>query len=234
MKGKVSFFNVQRGFGKILDSKLMEHFVHFSEVQGNFKALFEGEEVEFQIKETKKGSNAINVKRHEERISGKIKSYQMSDGWGFIESDGKEFWFHHSQVKGQFGFKRIREDFLVEMTPTKDGTRLNASNIVCIDTRNALDKFAYLGNWEEAIQELKDLAQPEEWDYLDEKTGGHPVLDSYVHQTFIQLKKEDKIEYAEQNGVASFAAFNTGLVTIKQEEIFAYFEINRPPSPTYS
>ena len=70
MKGKVSFFNVQRGFGKILDSKLMEHFVHFSEVQGNFKALFEGEEVEFQIKETKKGSNAINVKRHEERISG--------------------------------------------------------------------------------------------------------------------------------------------------------------------
>src|SRR6056297_3181538 len=169
MKGKVSFFNVQRGFGKILDSKLIEHFVHFSEVQGNFKALFEGEEVEFQIKETRKGSNAINVKRHEERISGKIKSYQMSEGWGFIESDGKEYWFHHSQVKGQFGFKRIREDFLVEMTPTNDGTRLNASNIVCIDTRNALDKVAYLGNWEEAIQELKDLAHPEEWDYLDEK-----------------------------------------------------------------
>ncbi len=234
MKGKVSFFNVQRGFGKILDDKLEEHFVHFTEVYGNFKVLFEGEEVEFQIKKTSKGSNAIKVKRQEERLRGKIKSYQMTDGWGFIEADGKDYWFHHSQVKGQFGFKRIRENYLVEMTPTKDGKRLNAVNIVCIDTRNALDKFAYLGNWIDAIIELSDLAQPEEWDYLDEKTGDYPVLDSYVHQTFIQLQKEDKIEYAEQNGVATYAAFNTGLVTPKQEEIFAYFEINRPPSPTYS
>src|SRR5690606_39159250 len=98
-------------------------------------------------------------------------------GWGFIEADDNEYWFHHSQVKGQFGFKRIREDYLVEMTPTKDGKRLNAVNIVCIDTRNALDKFAYLGNWMDAIIELSDLAQPEEWDYLDEKTGDYPVLD---------------------------------------------------------
>ncbi|WOD44187.1 DUF3825 domain-containing protein [Hwangdonia lutea] len=234
MKGKVSFFNLQRGFGKVLDENLKEHFVHNSEVEGNFKVLYEGEEVEFEPKETEKGLNAIKVKRLKKRVRGKIKEYQMTDGWGWIEANSKDYWFHHSQVVGQYGFKKIREGFTVELTPSDDGTRLSAENVVCIDTRNPLDKFAYLGNWDEAINGLTNLAQPEEWDYLDEKTGAHPVLDSYVHQTFIQLVKENKIEYAKFNGIDSYAAFNTGLVTVKQEEIFAYFEINRPPSPTYS
>lgn len=234
MKGKVSFFNLQRGFGKILDENLKEHFVHNSEVIGNYKVLFEGEAVDFDAKETDKGLNAINVQRACERARGKIKEYQMTDGWGWIESDGKDFWFHHSQVIGQLGFKKIREDFSVEFTPSSEGNRLSAENVVCIDTRSRLDKFAYLGYWDQAIENLAELAQPEEWDYLDEKTGGYPVLNSYIHQTFIQLLKEDKIEYASQNGIETYAAFNTGLVTVKQEEIFAYFEINRPPSPTYS
>ncbi|MCB0444776.1 MAG: DUF3825 domain-containing protein [Gelidibacter sp.] len=234
MKGKVSFFNLQRGFGKILDENLKEHFVHNSEVKGNYKVLFEGEAVDFDAKETDKGLNAINVQRACERARGKIKEYQMTDGWGWIESDGKDFWFHHSQVIGQLGFKKIREDFSVEFTPSSEGNRLSAENVVCIDTRSRLDKFAYLGYWDQAIENLAELAQPEEWDYLDEKTGGYPVLNSYIHQTFIQLLKEDKIEYASQNGIETYAAFNTGLVTVKQEEIFAYFEINRPPSPTYS
>jgi len=234
MKGKVSFFNLQRGFGKILDENLKEHFVHNSEVKGNYKVLFEGEAVDFDAKETDKGLNAINVQRACERARGKIKEYQMTDGWGWIESDGKDFWFHHSQVIGQLGFKKIREDFSVEFTPSSEGNRLSAENVVCIDTRSRLDKFAYLGYWDQAIENLAELAQPEEWDYLDEKTGGYPVLNSYIHQTFIQLLKEDKIEYARQNGIETYAAFNTGLVTVKQEEIFAYFEINRPSSPTYS
>lgn len=234
MKGKVSFFNLIRGFGKILDDDLKEYFVHNSEVVGQYKVLFEGEEVGFDIKETNKGSNAINVSRQNERLRGVIKEYQMSDGWGWIKADEKNYWFHHSTVTGQNGFKKIKEDFVVEFTPKDDGKRLSAVNVVCIDTRHALDKFAYLGMWDEAINSLSNLAQNEEWDYLDEKTGGKPVLNSYIYQTFIQLSKENKIEYAESNGIQTYAAFNTALVTDKQEEIFAYFEINRPPSPTFS
>ncbi len=233
MKGKVSFFNIPRGFGKILDEDLNEYFVHNSEVQDKCKALYEGEIVEFELEETDKGKSATNVTRSIERKRGVIQEYQMSDGWGYIEHEDEKYWFHHTQVVGQYGFKKIREDFLVEFTPVDDG-RLSADNVICLDTRNGLEKFAYLGNWEKAIDDLAILAQPEEWDYLDEKTGKKPVLDSYIHQTFIQLKKEGKIEIAEQNGVRQYAAFNTGLVTTKQEEIFAYFEVNRPPSPTYS
>jgi hypothetical protein len=157
----------------------------------------------------------------------------MSDGWGYINHEKEVYWFHHTQVIGQYGFKKIREDFLVEFTPMDDG-RLSANDVICLDTRSGLEKFAFLGNWEKSIDDLANLAQHEEWDYLDEKTGKKPVLDSYIHQTFIQLKKEEKLEITEQNGVPLYAAFNTGLVTTKQEEIFAYFEVNRPPSPTYS
>jgi cold shock CspA family protein len=234
MKGKVSFFNIQRGFGKILNEELEDFFVHNSEVQGVCKVLYEGEEVEFETEITDKGPSAIKVIHLLNRKRGTIKEYQMSDGWGYIESDSEKFWFHHSQVIGQQGFKKIREDFLVEFTPVDNKGKLSANSIVCIDTRSSLEKFAFLGNWEKAIEDLANMAQKEEWDYLDEKTGKNPVLDSYIHQTFIQLVKEGKVEYAESNGTKTYAAFNIGLVTTKQEEIFAYFEINRPPSPTFS
>lgn len=233
MKGKVSYFDIQKGFGKILDADLNEIFVHNSEVQGNCKVLFEGEEVSFEVKNTEKGNSATDVKREIERKRGVIKEYKMSDGWGYIESDSERFWFHHSQVRGQYGFKKIREEFIVEFTPVDDG-RLSANNVVCIDTRGNLEKFAFIGNWEKAIEDLSILAQIEEWDYLEDKTGKKPVLESYIIQTFIQLTKENKIEFAESNGVRTYSSFNTGLVTTKQEEIFAYFELNRPPAPTFS
>lgn len=234
MKGKVSYFNLMRGFGKILDDDLKEYFVHNSEVDNQFKVLCEGEEVDFTPKKNEKGLMATQVKRQISRKRGRIVKYQMSDGYGWIESEGEEYWFHHSNVTGQFGFKKIKENYTVEFTPENDGKRLSAVSVVCIDTRNSLDKFAYLGNWDDEVSKLASLAQNEEWDYLDDKTGGMPVLNSYIYQTFIQLLSEDKILFAEANGIPTYAAFNTGLVTDKQEEIFAYFEINRPPSPTYS
>ena len=59
-KGTVKFFNESKGFGFIIeeDSK-NEYFVHIS---GLIDKIREGDEVEFDLKEGRKGLNAIDVK----------------------------------------------------------------------------------------------------------------------------------------------------------------------------
>ena len=58
--GKVKFFNVTKGFGFIKDNESgEEHFVHSP---GLIDRINEDDEVEFELKEGRKGMNAINVK----------------------------------------------------------------------------------------------------------------------------------------------------------------------------
>ncbi|MCF6182849.1 cold shock domain-containing protein [Lutibacter sp.] len=59
-KGTVKFFNETKGFGFISEEgSNKEHFVHIS---GLIDEIREGDEVEFDLAEGKKGLNAINVK----------------------------------------------------------------------------------------------------------------------------------------------------------------------------
>ena len=59
-KGTVKFFNDTKGFGFIAeDESNKEHFVHIS---GLIDEIREGDAVEFDLTEGKKGLNAVNVK----------------------------------------------------------------------------------------------------------------------------------------------------------------------------
>ncbi len=59
-KGTVKFFNETKGFGFISDNETKEeYFVHIS---GLLDEINEGDEVEFELSEGKKGLNAVNVK----------------------------------------------------------------------------------------------------------------------------------------------------------------------------
>lgn len=59
-QGTVKFFNESKGFGFIVeDGSNSEHFVHISGLVDEIK---EGDTVEFELKEGKKGMNAVNVK----------------------------------------------------------------------------------------------------------------------------------------------------------------------------
>jgi CspA family cold shock protein len=61
-KGRVKWFNEQKGFGFISQDNGDDLFVHFSSIQQEgFKVLLEGDEVEFEIAQGKKGLQAINV-----------------------------------------------------------------------------------------------------------------------------------------------------------------------------
>lgn len=60
LQGTVKFFNDSKGFGFITeDESNKEHFVHIS---GLIDEIKEGDAVEFELKEGKKGLNAVNVK----------------------------------------------------------------------------------------------------------------------------------------------------------------------------
>lgn len=59
-QGTVKFFNETKGFGFIKENDSNnEYFVH---VSGLLDEVREGDEVEFELKEGKKGMNAVDVK----------------------------------------------------------------------------------------------------------------------------------------------------------------------------
>jgi len=59
-KGTVKFFNETKGFGFISEEGAdKDHFVH---VSGLIDEINEGDEVEFELEEGRKGLNAVNVK----------------------------------------------------------------------------------------------------------------------------------------------------------------------------
>lgn len=62
-KGKVKWFNAEKGFGFIEREEGNDVFVHFSAIMmDGYKSLAEGTEVEFEVVDGAKGPQAANVK----------------------------------------------------------------------------------------------------------------------------------------------------------------------------
>ena len=61
-KGKVKWFNNQKGYGFITPENGADVFVHHTAIQGEgYKSLEEGQDVEFEITKGPKGDQAVNV-----------------------------------------------------------------------------------------------------------------------------------------------------------------------------
>lgn len=63
-KGKVKWFNAEKGYGFITGEDGKDVFVHYSAIQADgYKTLDEGVEVEYDITESNRGPQASNVKK---------------------------------------------------------------------------------------------------------------------------------------------------------------------------
>ena len=64
MKGTVKWFNDSKGYGFIEQPDGEDVFVHFSAIEAEgFRTLAEGEEVEFEVRESDRGLQATSVVR---------------------------------------------------------------------------------------------------------------------------------------------------------------------------
>lgn len=62
MTGTVKWFNNEKGYGFIDQDNGEDIFVHYSAIkQDGYKTLCEGQKVEFELVETAKGLQALNV-----------------------------------------------------------------------------------------------------------------------------------------------------------------------------
>ena len=175
---------------------------------------------------------------------------------GYVSSEdlpGEEIWFHMSRVK--WWDPPIREEdhtaFVLKMvsgrpqawymervgepagpssdsahdSPTVHGNPKPSSG-------NLLD-WAYLGYLPNALTALKEMAFKERWEFKNKPQDPErpfPILFSYLLHTFGRLFFENKIWI---NEAASVAAFNTGLVDCRYEDIHALFRPNRESRGQY-
>ncbi|WP_071459646.1 cold-shock protein [Bacillus massilinigeriensis] len=63
-RGRVKWFNSEKGFGFIEREGGEDVFVHFSAIQGEgYKSLDEGQEVTFDVEQGDRGPQAVNVNK---------------------------------------------------------------------------------------------------------------------------------------------------------------------------
>lgn len=88
-------------------------------------------------------------------------------------------------------------------------------------------EFAYFPKYEDCMKFLAEvLADKEPWDYSDSQESKNSILKNYLEYYYRRLKDEGKIKFTSDN---QYSAFNTGLVTSNQEEIFCLFQIYKGP-----
>ncbi|TDM03702.1 DUF3825 domain-containing protein [Macrococcus carouselicus] len=91
-----------------------------------------------------------------------------------------------------------------------------------------LNKFAFLGNFNDKLIYLSKLAEPENWYYdspkMNENEKETGVLFQYIHHTFSKAFDDNLILMNDD-----YAIMNTGLLSKQGEEIFMLFSRNKYP-----
>lgn len=63
---------------------------------------------------------------------GKVKWFNDSRGYGFIESEGKDYFVHFKEIQSD-GFKTLKEGQIVKFTPASSAKGNTATKVLCGD-----------------------------------------------------------------------------------------------------
>lgn len=85
--------------------------------------------------------------------------------------------------------------------------------------------FVFMPRFEENIDALAGLAEPEDWGYKSTVAQhSKPILRNYLTYTYRRVAEEKKISITPDE---EYACFNLGLITVSQEPIYALFSKNK-------
>lgn len=85
--------------------------------------------------------------------------------------------------------------------------------------------FALMPKFDENIESLLSMAEPEDWDYKHTPSAHkHPVLRNYITYTYRRVAEEKKIAVTADE---EYCCWNCGLITSSQEPIFVVFSRNK-------
>jgi len=193
-----------------------------------------GMRLAFDVEDSDRGRSARDVKivrafaprEGAVQASGVVRVWNER-GFGFIEpEDGSpKVYVRASSLRvGSY----LSEGDIVKYHWTESDKGRNASAVEVVGWTPPFDRlfrFSDLGgpDWPDAL----DLAENEPWEYKNAQSSeSKPILRSYIRHTFRRVEETDAIRFSTDE---QWAAFNTGLVTDNQEEIFALFEKNPTP-----
>ncbi len=237
--GTVQWFNAAKGYGVVELPNGTTAFVHRSVIPGDgYVYLVKGEPVQVEVGPgIGDRLNVTSMNFLPSRRMGQVKSFDK--GFGYIEDDADhaEYFFHHTNVLRSYGWvdMEVGEPVLFYKVEGQDG-RTQAKYVKKADPRSPFERFSSIP--EDTYANLAALAEPEDWSLShDDSEVGEPrnelrLLRNYIKHTFLRLADEDKIATGSNQDGDTVAAFNTGLVTPRQQEIYALFRKQAPGALT--
>jgi len=88
--------------------------------------------------------------------------------------------------------------------------------------------FVFMPKFDENIDFLKSMAEPEDWEYKNTTSiQSNPILRNYIKYTYHRIAEERKISVTADE---EYCCWNTGLITLSQEPIYILCEKNRLPN----
>src|ERR1700682_14520 len=232
MEGTFKGWLPGKAFGLIgPDDGLPDIFVHGSAVR-SVQQLKGGARVAFEAQVAEEGRSAVALTLLTAQTAplkvgrGRVK-YWSERGFGFIEpDDGGADVFVHSSVLPREEQGYLCEGDVVEFSVLQGMKGSEARDLLVVGWTTPSDHlaaFADMGvpGW---LDERAELAEDEPWDYKHATAPEPlPILRSYVRHTFRRLEEMGGGIGIKKN---ESCAFNTGLVTPNQEDIYAFFRRN--------
>lgn len=158
---------------------------------------------------------------------GNLKFWAPGGSYGFIvdEASGDEYYVAGASTPGGY----LREgDSLQFDVQVHEGGKSEAVNVSVLGWAKTGELFADMLDMGHAswASQLSAVAEPEHWNYPEKPAkDSFAILRSYVKYTFLRLCELP--EHVRVSADETHLAFNTGLVTPFQEQIFAVFR-HRP------